>query len=104
MKSEFEEINEILKEFELCKLSDTKLQFAVFNDGAATYELKQEDCMHEVTIINEDMSFFPKMSIKELLQKTPFYIWHRVFDGDKVIGQKMFRMIDQTCYTKPKDN
>jgi hypothetical protein len=104
MKSEFQEINEILKEFELCKLSDVKLEFAVFDDGAATYELKEEDCTHEVTIINENISFFPKMTIKELLEKTPFYVWHRVFDGDRVIGQKMFRMIDQACYVESKSN
>ena len=104
MKSEFKEIKEILKEFELCKLSDVKLQFSVFNNGVAIYQLKKEDCTHEVSVINENMAFFSKMTIKELLEKTPFYVRHSVFDGYKWIERKTFRMIDQACYVEPKSN
>lgn len=104
MKSEFSEINDIFNEFEFCNISKKKLSFKVFNEGMATYEIEADGYIHEVSVINEEMAFFPRMTIGELLEGTPFFVWHRVFDKDEMLGQKIFRIVDQEGYTEPNNN
>ncbi len=75
----FKELEKIKNEFKQNGNDNTKLTFQCFGDGMATYHLILDDgSFHEICVIN-DTTFFPAMTIYELLEKQPTYVSHRFF-------------------------
>ena len=103
-KIKYKQIDKILEEFEVDGIFHTKLKFSVSHDSEFTYTHYLKDgSFHEISIINEDMSFFSEMTISELLEETPFYVNHRFFMKLDPIAKEeylcddlfTFRIVDQ---------
>lgn len=93
-------LNPIKEEFKKLKAYDKKMIFACYNEGVFTYEIRIGNVTHEISVINENMSFHPKMSLKEILGKTPFFLNHRIFYQGNCDDLFMFRIGDTEEYIK----
>ena len=90
-------LDPVLEEFEKIKLNKSKLHLKVVTEGSFVYEISDDGCTHEVSVINDNMDFFDEMTIAEILYKTPFYFSHRIFynDGNKESEEVFcFRIVD----------
>ena len=81
-KSSWKHLKPALDVFKKLKLHKSKLSFKVFTEGHFVYEIKSDGCTHEIMVINENMDFYDKMKISQILSKTPRYYSHRVFYND----------------------
>lgn len=91
-------IEEIKKEFFLIDALQKEAQFECYSDGVATYHLYDE-CggFHELCIINENVTFFNKEKVCELLDfENSFYISHRYFAKLDPISKKTFEQLGET--------
>jgi hypothetical protein len=93
-------LNPIKKEFKLLNAYHKKMTFQCYNEGLFTYEITIENVTHEIGVINDNMSFHRKMSMKEILEKTPFFLWHRAFYDGKCDELFTFRIGDTEEYKK----
>ena len=83
-------LEEVLNEFKLIGIFESKLKFIVSNDQNFIYEIKDnEGGLHTITIVS-DVPMFRNTKIKELLYKTPIYFSHDL-EGKKVFE---FRLCD----------
>tara|TARA_R110002049_G_C9175744_1_gene562601 strand:- start:2073 stop:2387 length:315 start_codon:yes stop_codon:yes gene_type:complete len=74
------EMKRVLAEFETLGLLNKKMKFKCFDEGMATYHIKEKSGgFHEISIINDDITFFRNEKLTGLLQKTPFFFNHRYF-------------------------
>lgn len=75
----------VIKEFKMLGIKHKKLKLKVFSEGMATYEVKDNGgVLHELNIINENISFFRNQKIKHLLDEPPFYLSHRYEDNSEM--------------------
>jgi hypothetical protein len=90
-------LDPVLENFKKLKLHDSKLKLKVFTEGHFVYEIEDDICTHEISVISDNMDFFDEMTISEILFKTPFYFSHRVFYCDGITGSEeifRFRIVD----------
>jgi hypothetical protein len=101
-------LNPAIKEFKKLGHENSKLNFKCYTEGAFVYELEEKDgSTHEVYIISDNTDFMDKMTISEILYKTPFYFSHRLFykDGEEKKCKDVFEFrIGDTKEYKEKFN
>lgn len=102
---EYKELKEIKTEFKLIGLLEKKAKFKCFADNIFSYYLKDGECMHEISIINERATFKSKEKIIDLLElKQTFYLCHSVYLHNERISRKKFRLVDQEDYIQENLN
>jgi hypothetical protein len=90
-------LDPVLEEFEKIKLNKSKLHLKVVTEGSFVYEISDDLCTHQISVINDNMDFFDNMTISEILYKTPFYFSHTVFyNNENNEGEEVFcfRIVD----------
>ena len=101
MKKQIREIrNKIIGEFKLNGYLNMQLHFMCYSEDMATYELSIDDCVHEITIINNEKEFLREMTIEDLLKDDFLYLCHSLYynDGDLKVREELidFSLADYT--------
>ena len=92
---------QVIKLFKDIGIYETKMNFNNFIEGSFIYELKHNGTTHLIDVINDNMSFSKEMSLKEILEKTPFYLNYKKFkDWKKIEENFTFRISDTEEYKK----
>lgn len=76
---------------------DQKLSFEVYTEGSFVYAIRNETGYHQITVINDNMDFFDKMTIEEILESTPWFCDYVIFEIEgqlKSEKQFVFRIPD----------
>jgi len=72
---------ELISLFNGMNMINTKLKFKCYDSGMAAYhlEIDKEEEFFEFNICNDNITFYPEMTILELLEKKATYISFRYF-------------------------
>ena len=94
----YKEIEEIKKDFFFIGLLQHEAEFVCFNDGIFSYYIYDDSFTHEISIINNNVTFMKKERVVDLLDlKNTIFLEHTIYDTEteQEIVRKTFRICDQ---------